>query len=106
MQKTRYHSAAEGAEGDVIAQLRPLLTTYAYNITGVLEEARDLVQDAYVRFMQTDTKRTSSARSSTCRSTATPNVKKQVIPASGCRNPSIPPARTAGCWARTCCAIR
>ncbi len=55
MQKTDHHTAAQGAEGDVIAQLRPLLTTYAYNITGVLEEARDLVQDAYVRFMQTDT---------------------------------------------------
>jgi RNA polymerase sigma factor (sigma-70 family) len=34
--------------------LRPLLTTYAYNITGSLEEAKDIVQDAYLQFMQVD----------------------------------------------------
>lgn len=32
-------------------ELRPLLTTYAYNIVGSYEDARDLVQDAYVKFM-------------------------------------------------------
>jgi RNA polymerase sigma-70 factor (ECF subfamily) len=52
MQKTHHHTAAEGTESDVMYTLRPLLTTYAYNITGSLEEARDLVQDAYLRFMQ------------------------------------------------------
>ncbi|MBO9151808.1 sigma-70 family RNA polymerase sigma factor [Chitinophaga sp. GCM10012297] len=34
--------------------LRPLLTTYAYNITGSLEEAKDIVQDAYLHYMQAD----------------------------------------------------
>ncbi|MBC7868475.1 MAG: hypothetical protein H7X88_13150 [Gloeobacteraceae cyanobacterium ES-bin-316] len=31
--------------------LRPLLTTYAYNILGILEEAKDVVQDAFLKFM-------------------------------------------------------
>lgn len=31
--------------------LRPLLITYAYNIIGTYEDARDIVQDAYVKFM-------------------------------------------------------
>jgi len=31
--------------------LRPLLTTYAYNILGSLEDARDVVQDAFLKFM-------------------------------------------------------
>ncbi|MRG44680.1 sigma-70 family RNA polymerase sigma factor [Chitinophaga sp. SYP-B3965] len=34
--------------------LRPLLTTYAYNVTGSLEEAKDIVQDTYLQFMQVD----------------------------------------------------
>jgi RNA polymerase sigma factor (sigma-70 family) len=34
--------------------LRPLLTTYAYNILGSLEEARDVVQDAFLKFMEID----------------------------------------------------
>jgi RNA polymerase sigma factor (sigma-70 family) len=33
---------------------RPLLTTYAYNIVGTLDEAKDIVQDAFVKFMQED----------------------------------------------------
>ncbi|MBO9633160.1 MAG: sigma-70 family RNA polymerase sigma factor [Chitinophagaceae bacterium] len=37
--------------------LRPLLTTYAYNIMGSLEDAKDIVQDAYLKFMQIDTER-------------------------------------------------
>lgn len=53
MQKTHHHTPAAGTESDVIASLRPLLTTYAYNITGSLEDARDMVQDAYVQYMQT-----------------------------------------------------
>lgn len=32
--------------------LRALLTTYAYNILGSLEEAKDIVQDAYLQFMK------------------------------------------------------
>ena len=36
--------------------LRPLLTTYAYNITGMYEDAKDIVQDAYVKFMTVDSK--------------------------------------------------
>ena len=35
-------------------ELRPLLTTYAYNILGTLEDARDVVQDAYEKFMAID----------------------------------------------------
>jgi RNA polymerase sigma factor (sigma-70 family) len=35
-------------------ELRPLLTTYAYNILGTLEEAKDIVQDAFVKFMDID----------------------------------------------------
>lgn len=34
--------------------LRPLLTSYAYNITGSLCDAEDIVQDAYVRFIDVD----------------------------------------------------
>lgn len=34
--------------------IRPLLTTYAYNILGSVEEAQDVVQDAYLRFLQID----------------------------------------------------
>lgn len=34
--------------------LRPLLTTYAYNILGSLEEAKDIVQDALLKFIQLD----------------------------------------------------
>jgi RNA polymerase sigma factor (sigma-70 family) len=35
-------------------ELRPLLTTYAYNILGSYEEAKDVVQDAFVKFMGAD----------------------------------------------------
>jgi RNA polymerase sigma factor (sigma-70 family) len=35
-------------------ELRPLLTTYAYNILGSREEAKDVVQDAYLKFMAID----------------------------------------------------
>ena len=34
--------------------LRPLLTTYAYNIIGTYEDARDIVQDAYLKFMSVE----------------------------------------------------
>ena len=34
--------------------LRPLLTTYAYNIVGSLEEAKDVVQDAFLKFIRVD----------------------------------------------------
>lgn len=34
--------------------LRPLLTTYAYNILGIMDDAHDVVQDAYVKFMGVD----------------------------------------------------
>ncbi|HEX2845225.1 MAG TPA: sigma-70 family RNA polymerase sigma factor [Chitinophagaceae bacterium] len=34
--------------------LRPLLTTYAYNILGSLEDAKDVVQDAFLKFMGID----------------------------------------------------
>lgn len=34
--------------------LRPLLVTYAYNIIGTYEDAKDIVQDAFVKFMDTD----------------------------------------------------
>jgi RNA polymerase sigma factor (sigma-70 family) len=32
--------------------LRPLLTTYAYNILGSFQDAEDIVQDAFLRFMK------------------------------------------------------
>ncbi|NII27167.1 sigma-70 family RNA polymerase sigma factor [Pseudoflavitalea sp. X16] len=35
-------------------ELRPLLTTYAYNILGSYEEAKDVVQDAFLKFMDID----------------------------------------------------
>lgn len=34
--------------------LRPLLTTYAYNILGSVEEAKDVVQEAFLKFMEQD----------------------------------------------------
>jgi DNA-directed RNA polymerase specialized sigma24 family protein len=34
--------------------LRPLLTTYAYNITGSYEDSKGIVQDAYLKFMNVD----------------------------------------------------
>src|SRR5690606_3781018 len=33
-------------------EYRPLLVTYAYNILGSMEEARDIVQDAFVNLMK------------------------------------------------------
>nr|WP_068889936.1 sigma-70 family RNA polymerase sigma factor [Pedobacter panaciterrae] len=35
--------------------LRPLLATYAYNITGCYEASLDIVQDAFLKFLQKDT---------------------------------------------------
>lgn len=35
--------------------LRPLLATYAYNITGSYEASLDIVQDAFLKFLQIDT---------------------------------------------------
>jgi RNA polymerase sigma-70 factor (ECF subfamily) len=37
--------------------LRSLLTTYAYNITGSYEDSKDVVQDAYLKFMNVDKER-------------------------------------------------
>jgi RNA polymerase sigma factor (sigma-70 family) len=37
-----------------LESLRPLLITYAYNILGVLEESKDVVQEAMLKFMQAD----------------------------------------------------
>lgn len=37
--------------------LRPLLTTYAYNILGSFEEAKDVVQDAFLKFMHVNEER-------------------------------------------------
>ncbi len=36
-------------------ELRPLLITYAYNLLGVLEEAEDVVQDVFLKFIQIET---------------------------------------------------
>jgi RNA polymerase sigma factor (sigma-70 family) len=43
-------------------ELRPLLTTYAYNILGSLEEAKDIVQDAFVNFMRQDGEKIDNAK--------------------------------------------
>lgn len=37
-----------------IESLRPLLITYAYNITGSLSDAEDIIQDAFIRFLAID----------------------------------------------------
>lgn len=37
--------------------LRPLLITYAYNIVGIYEDAKDIVQDAYVKFLGIDSEK-------------------------------------------------
>ena len=42
--------------------LRPLLTTYSYNILGSLEDARDIVQDAFLQFTQVDSERIEDKR--------------------------------------------
>ncbi|WP_207420533.1 sigma-70 family RNA polymerase sigma factor [Desertivirga brevis] len=34
--------------------LRPLLTTYAYNILGSFDDAKDVVQDSYLKFIELD----------------------------------------------------
>ncbi|WP_207533152.1 sigma-70 family RNA polymerase sigma factor [Desertivirga arenae] len=34
--------------------LRPLLTTYAYNILGSYDDAKDVVQDSYLKFIELD----------------------------------------------------
>jgi RNA polymerase sigma-70 factor (ECF subfamily) len=34
----------------VVERLKPLLTTYAYNILGSLEDAQDVVQDAFLKY--------------------------------------------------------
>ena len=36
--------------------LRRLFITYAYNITGSYEDSKDIVQDAYLKFMDVDEK--------------------------------------------------
>lgn len=43
--------------------LRPLLITYAYNILGSYEDAKDIVQDAYLRFMQIGNEQLENKRS-------------------------------------------
>ena len=43
--------------------LRPLLTTYAYNITGTYEDAKDIVQDAYIKFMEMNTENIENKKS-------------------------------------------
>ncbi|MGV3508513.1 MAG: sigma-70 family RNA polymerase sigma factor [Sphingobacteriaceae bacterium] len=37
-----------------IESLRPLLITYAYNITGSLSDAEDIIQDTFIRFIAID----------------------------------------------------
>ncbi len=48
--------------------LRPLLTTYAYNILGVLEDAQDVTQEAYLRFIQADSDKIENKRAYLIRS--------------------------------------
>lgn len=43
-------------------ELRPLLITYAYNILGTLEEAKDIVQDAFLKFMDIDSSKIEDKR--------------------------------------------
>src|SRR5438093_13757597 len=37
---------------NMIQQYERLLTTYAYNILGSYEDSKDILQDAYLKFMQ------------------------------------------------------
>lgn len=39
---------------ELIDELRPLLKTHAYNICGTVEEAEDVVQDVFLKFMEVD----------------------------------------------------
>ena len=41
----------------IMEEIRKLLTTYAYNILGSYEDAKDIVQDAYLKFYHIDEKR-------------------------------------------------
>ena len=34
--------------------LRPLLTTYAYNIVGSYDDAKDIVQEAFLKYIDAD----------------------------------------------------
>lgn len=43
-------------------EFRPLLITYAYNILGSLEEAKDIVQDAFLKFMDIDSSKIDDKR--------------------------------------------
>lgn len=44
-------------------EFRPLLTTYAYNILGSMDEAKDIVQDAFVNLMKQDGSRIENTKS-------------------------------------------
>jgi RNA polymerase sigma-70 factor (ECF subfamily) len=43
-------------------ELRPLLITYAYNIIGTYEDAKDIVQDAFIKFINTDSDKIENKR--------------------------------------------
>lgn len=41
-------------DAELIAELRPVLKTYAYNICGSVEDAEDVVQDVMIRYLELD----------------------------------------------------
>src|SRR5688500_12875681 len=44
-------------------ELRPSLTLYAYNILGSYEDAKDIVQDVFLKFSQVDQRKVTDTKS-------------------------------------------
>ena len=57
--------------------LRPLLTTYAYNILGSLDEAKDIVQDAFISFMKMDREKIANTRAYLVRSVINLSINRK-----------------------------
>ena len=57
--------------------LRPLLTTYAYNILGSLDEAKDIVQDAFINFMKVDEGRIANTKAYLVRSVINLSINRK-----------------------------
>jgi RNA polymerase sigma-70 factor (ECF subfamily) len=57
--------------------LRPLLTTYAYNILGSVEEAKDIVQDAFINFMKIDKTKIENTRAYLVRSVINLSINRK-----------------------------
>lgn len=67
--------------------LRPLLTTYAYNIVGSLEEAKDIVQDAFLKFTLIDSDRIDNKKSYLIRTVINLSINQKKNKKNGSRVP-------------------